>query len=314
MPSPKTKLLQRRHIEALVAVGDRRSVHQAARELDMPQPVVSRLLAEAESLLGTRVFERSSHGSKPTTQGHTVLALARITLRGIERLNDALLEDGPSVRLGCIPRAMHTLMPRLLDRMYPATDTRTTDGGEPNFHLKVVEGSSRKLFDSVSEGSLDFAILRCPLRDAGSGDGLLAERLYDERTVIICSAANKRVPTGPIQLSRLVEHSWVLPEVETTSRFAFDQFWSDHGLPQIHPVIETRSFESNLALVTGTQLISIAPESVARVHAGFGVLRIVRVSRTLPGNPVMLAFNEGACADPVLSRFRDMVREIARAL
>jgi molybdenum-dependent DNA-binding transcriptional regulator ModE len=69
MTQSTKKLLQRRHIQALVAVGDSRSVlHRAARELGMPQPAVSRLLAEAEQILGARLFERSSHGSKPTAQ------------------------------------------------------------------------------------------------------------------------------------------------------------------------------------------------------------------------------------------------------
>jgi DNA-binding transcriptional LysR family regulator len=314
--SPKKKLLQRRHIEALVAIADGRSVHQAARGLGVPQPVVSRLLAEAESVLGARLFERSSHGSKPTLQGEGVLARARFVLRGIERLDEAIAASGPSVRLGCIPRAMHTLMPRLLDRMHPNTGAgaQSASAGQADFHLNVAEGSSKALLDGIARGSMDFAILRCALRSADAADDLVAERLYDERTVIICAAAHHGIPTGPVTLDELVTQRWALPEADTTSRVAFDQFWSDHGLPQIRPVIETRSFESNLALVAGTRLISIAPESVARVHAGFGLLRILRVRRELPGNPVMLAFNRMAAEDPVLNGFRTIVHAVAREL
>ena len=42
---------------ALVAVGDSQSVHRAARDLGVPQPVLSRLLAEAEALIGARLFD-----------------------------------------------------------------------------------------------------------------------------------------------------------------------------------------------------------------------------------------------------------------
>ncbi len=79
-------------------------------------------------------------------------------------------------------------------------------------------------------------------------------------------------------------------------------------------MIETRSFESNLALVAGTRLISIAPESVARSHASFGMLRILKVRQALPANPVMLAFSRMAEEDPVLNSFRQMIHEAARAL
>lgn len=311
MTSSPKKPLQRRHIEALVAVGDGHSVHRAARDLGVPQPVLSRLLAEAEALLGARLFERSSHGSKPTVQGETVLSRARFVLRAIERLNDVIAEAGPPIQLGCIPRAMHTLMPRLLARMYPVAPAQAA---EAPFRFRVVEGSSRMLFDAIAAGSLDFAILRSTTRAASDDDDLVVERLYDERTVIICAADHPTILDRPVALSRLVGHGWALPEAETTSRVAFDEFWSAHGLPQIRPVIETRSFESNLALVAGTRLISIAPESIARSHVGFGVLRILEVRRALPANPVMLAFNRMAAEDPVLNGFRQMIHETARAL
>jgi DNA-binding transcriptional LysR family regulator len=315
MTAPPKKLLQRRHIEALVAVGDGLSVHRAARDLGVPQPVLSRLLAEAEAVLGARLFERSSHGSKPTVQGQEVLSHARFVLRAIERLNAVVADARPTIQLGCIPRAMHTLMPGLLSSLYPgATGDAQANSIEAGFHFRVVEGSSRMLFDAIFAGSLDFAILRSAARTASGDDDLVVERLYDERTVIICAADHPDIPDTPVALSRLVNHAWALPEAETTSRVAFDAFWDEHGLPQIRPVIETRSFESNLAVVAGTRLISIAPESIARSHVSFGMLRIVKVRRALPANPVMLAFNRMAEEDPGLNDFRRRIHQTARTL
>ncbi len=230
MTSSPKKPLQRRHIEALVAVGDGHSVHRAARDLGVPQPVLSRLLAEAETLLGARLFERSSHGSKPTVQGETVLSRARFVLRAIERLNDVIAEAGPPIQVGCIPLAMHTLMPLLLARMYPARPTDSpAQRAEAPFHFRVIEGTSRMLFDAITAGSLDFAILRSTIKAASGDDDLVVERLYDERTVIICADGHPTIPDGPIALSRLADHGWALPEVETASRVAFDEFWSAHG-------------------------------------------------------------------------------------
>ncbi|MCY0852674.1 LysR family transcriptional regulator [Cupriavidus sp. D39] len=314
MPSLPNRPLQRRHIEALVAVGDSHSVHRAARELGVPQPVLSRLLAEAENLLGARLFERSSHGSMPTAQGKAVLSQARFVLRAIERLNDAIADpQRRPIQLGCIPRAMHTLMPGLLARLYPAVpmDTTSAQAADTPYQFRVVEGSSKMLFDQIAAGSLDFAILRSTTRD--DGDDLVVERLYEERTVIVCAAGHPTIPAGPIHLSRLVGQGWALPDAETSSRVTFETFWNEHGLPRIRPVIETRSFESNLALVAGTSLVSIAPESVARSHVAFGLLRIVKLRRPLPANPVMLAFNRMAIEDPLLSGFREMIHQTARA-
>jgi DNA-binding transcriptional LysR family regulator len=310
MKSSSKKPLQRRHIEALVAVGDSRSVHRAARELGMPQPAVSRLLAEAENLLGTRLFERSSHGSKPTVQGEAVLAQARFVLRGMERLNDVVTETGPTIKLGCIPRAMYTLMPRLLDRMYPqTTDESTTHSA--SFRFSVTEGSSTSLLEALSRGSLDFAILRSTSGSTGLGDDLIVEPLYDDRIVVVCAAENPALPTTPVTLARLAEQGWVLPDSQTTSRAAFDRFWSEHSLPPVRPAIEVRSFEANMALVAGTRFISIAPESIVRRHAAFGVLRILKVRPALPASPVMLAFNRQVEDSSVLNGFRKLIHDTA---
>ncbi|WP_454692364.1 LysR family transcriptional regulator [Achromobacter aloeverae] len=298
----KKKSLQRRHIEALVAVDDNRSVHRAAGALGVPQPVLSRLLGEAEALVGARLFERSSHGSVPTAQGRLILPRARFALRTMERLNDLTTEDAPPIRLGCIPRAMHTLLPKLLERVYP-------DGGH-DMRFEVREGNSLALFNALAASELDFAILRGNVQH--ESDELAIERLFDERTVIYCAADHPGIPEGQVSLPRLAALDWTLPERGTTSRGAFDAFWSEHGLPPIRPLMETRSFEANLALVAASRLISIAPESIVRRHVGFGVLRIVKVRRALPVNPVMLAFHRLAEADPVLSRFRAYVLEAAR--
>jgi DNA-binding transcriptional LysR family regulator len=313
MPTSSKKPLQRRHIEALVAVGDSQSVHRAARELGMPQPVLSRLLGEAETLIGARLFERSSHGSEPTSQGRTVLARARFVLRMIERLNDVLSDTAPPIQLGCIPRAMHTLIPRLLARIYPEAGA-DSGGDEAAWRFQVREGVSTTLFDAVAAGELDFAIVRGGTHMVGGGDELVVERLYDERTVVFCAAGNSTIPAGAVPLARLAGAGWTLPERDTHSRTAFEVFWNEHDLPALRPVIETRSFEASLALVAATRLVSIAPESIVRRHVDFGVLRIVKVRRALPSNPVMLAYSRMAEEDPALSSFRRIIHEAARTL
>ncbi|GAC1409731.1 MAG: LysR family transcriptional regulator [Burkholderiaceae bacterium] len=313
MTSASKKLLQRRHVEALVEIGNSHSVHRAARNLGMPQPVLSRLLSEAEVLLGMQLFERSSHGSKPTPQGEAVLSHARFLLRAFERLNAVVANAKPTIQLGCIPRAMHTLMPQMLAIMYSAVEMRShAQPAAPQCCFRVIEGTSRTLFDAIAAGSLDFAILRSGA--SADDDDRMVEHLYDERTVIVCAAPHERIPVGPVALSRLASEGWALPEAETTSRVAFNEFWHAHGLAPVKPVIETRSFESNLALVVKTRLISIAPESIARSYVDYGVLRIVKLRRALPSIPVMLAFSRMVEADPVLNGFRQLIHKAAATI
>ena len=278
------KPLQRRHIEALVAIGDHGSVHSAASALNMAQPALSRILAEAEDILDGRVFERSVRGSVPTEKGKAVLAQARFTLQSIQRLENAAHASGPLVRLGCIPRAMHSVMPQLLSRMRAGSDA-------PPFQLQVTENGSVALFEELRQEKLDFAIMRHVSGAAGLGDDYVADKLYDERPIIVCSADNPAFGKQPMRLAQLAEQEWILPQPQSTSRQVLDKFWRDRNLPAIKSVIETRTFESNLALVAQTPFISIVPESVGRRHAELGLVKVIDVRPKLPASEVMLVYN-----------------------
>jgi DNA-binding transcriptional LysR family regulator len=200
-------------------------------------------------------------------------------------------------------------MPALLQRVYPAQPRVRADRAI-DLRFRLTEGSSKALFEAVASGRLDFAILRAVAEDVDER-GLVADRLYEERTVIICAANNDALPAATVTLARLAEHDWVLPDADTASRGVFDRFWSERGLPLVRPLIEARSFETNLALVAKTRFLSIAPESVARRHEASGAVRILHSRPALPSSPVVLVHAKSAAADPLLAGFRAAVHEAA---
>jgi len=311
IPIPK-KPLQRRHIEAMVAVADHGSVHRAAISLDMPQPALSRLLAEAEDRLGGRIFGRSVHGTTPTAQGTVVLAQARFMLRSIERLDRVIDPSRAAIKLGCIPRAMHSVMPHVLNRMHARPLKDQEADALPLFRLNVTEESSTVLFHQIRKEKLDFAILRHVADAVGIGHGFNVEKLYDERPVIVCSNNNPRFKSNTIRLEQLADQEWILPSMETTSREVLDKFWREQGLPPIRSVIETRTFESNLALVAETPFISIVPELLARRHERLKLIRILNVRPALPASAVMLVYNQTVKDDVLLEAFRELIHAAVR--
>jgi DNA-binding transcriptional LysR family regulator len=285
---------QRRHLQALLAIADAGSMHKAAQQLGMAQPAVSRTLAEIERSLGARIFERGAGGSTPTRRGQTLLAQARATLGGLRRMDQIAQGHGASVRLGCIPRAVHTLMPLLLPRL-----------GSMQLHLS--EDGSPALQQGVERGALDMAVMRHVAGAAGIGGPLEAQRLYEESPVVICRPGHALASRRTLTWAALADHAWVLPAVGTTTRALLDSFWQQTGTTPIRPVLETRSFESSVALVAGTEVLSIIPDSIARLHERGGRVRRLRVAPSLPSTAVMLVFDAGATQDPVLAECRDLV-------
>jgi DNA-binding transcriptional LysR family regulator len=298
--------LQRRHLEAVVAVAEHRSVHAASRALGMPQPALSRLLSEAEALLGdTHLFERSSQGSRPTGKGERLVAHARFVLQGMQRLAEVAGESQSAVRVGCIARAMHTLMPLVLNRVRPEK------GPGAAVQVKLAEASSTELLESLARAELDFAIVR-GVGGAGLASELEMEPLYNEHTAIVCAPGHRIGSEERVSLSSLAAEEWVLPRRPTGSRILFDAFCSRHGLQPIAPVIEARSFETSLALVEKTRFLAIVPEPIARRYAQLGLVRVLRTREVLPAAPMMLAYATAAMDDPVLRKLRTIIREAAR--
>ena len=186
------------------------------------------------------------------------------------------------------------------------------DGAGPDsFRLEVSEDSSAGLLDALARGRLDFAILRHISGAAGVGGGLRAEHLYDERSRIVCAAENPLAAARSVSLARLSAYGWVLPSRETISREVFDSFWSGQGLQPVRQVIETRSFESIVALVRQSRFVSLLPESIAVRQAALGVVRIVRARPQLPVCPVMLVSDPLAVEDPALRRLHALVHTAA---
>lgn len=94
------------HLQYLIEIERVSSISQAAMNLYISQPNLSRILREIEEDLGFSVFERSSRGVTPTAQGAVFLQHAHTILREMESI--ALLGPRRSqtdrLRV-CLPRS-----------------------------------------------------------------------------------------------------------------------------------------------------------------------------------------------------------------
>lgn len=80
--------LSLRQARAIDAVARARSFDEAARLLNVSQPVVSRLIAAAEVLVGMPLFQRGWSGTEPTAWGERILGHCSAALELIMRAED----------------------------------------------------------------------------------------------------------------------------------------------------------------------------------------------------------------------------------
>ncbi len=302
MPKSRITLLPPRQLEAVVAVARWGSVHAASRELGIPQPAVSRLVSATERTLGVTLFSRSRQGTAPTETGERVVRQITFALQALRDVAQVATEPEPIVRLGCIPRVTHVLLPHLLAQL--------AEGGA-GFKLRVSVGTSNELTADLEAARLDFIIA---LRATTVAESLTleADDLYSERTVVVCGKDNVDIPKTTCSLAQLGQSPWVLPKSGFHSRDLIDGLMASAGRPPIVPVIETNYFETGLSIVAATRYLALAPEFAARRFEKLKMVRIVPTRPALGSSPVMLQYWEGQRAHPAYAAFRSAVTRAAR--
>ncbi len=143
-----------RQLQYVVAVAETASFRGAAARCAVSQPSLSAQVAEAESALGVRLFERDSRGVLVTAAGQEIVERARRILTEADDLTVAARRYvdplAGTLRIGIIP----TLAPYLLPLAAPALHEAF-----PRLTVIWLEDKTPALADSLASGALDGALL-----------------------------------------------------------------------------------------------------------------------------------------------------------
>ena len=73
------------HLKVVMAVAEWGSMAKAAKHLAISQPVVSKVIADLEDVLGVRLFDRSPQGVEPTPYGRAFLKRSIAVFEDLQR-------------------------------------------------------------------------------------------------------------------------------------------------------------------------------------------------------------------------------------
>ncbi|WP_326948166.1 MULTISPECIES: LysR family transcriptional regulator [unclassified Amycolatopsis] len=209
--------LELRHLRALVAVADTRSLTRAARVLRVSQPALSGLLRRVERSVGGLLFVRSPTGCVPTPLGADVVAEARTVLAGVSALTERIGEQrapaGP-LRVGGYCGFLHLAVSRWLR-------------DQPWCHgVSVQEDQDEAVaLARVAAGSLDLALVYLPpLPDAVVPDGVGSVVVHPREPVFVILAHDHPLARSrTVPFAGLAEHPWADDPPGTTRWSAYLQ-------------------------------------------------------------------------------------------
>ena len=232
-------------LRLFVRVARTGSFSRAGRELDVPQPSVSRVIASLEREVGCSLLIRSTRAVVLTDAGHEYLSRIEPILSALEEANQAMRGTGELqgiLRVG-LPSslALREVVPKLGEFM----------DQHPSLRMELVMEDRRQ--DLLKEG-VDVAIRLGPLTDSG----LIARRIGMNQRLLVASPAYLAKAGTPAAPTELVDHSVIIGPPGVTSRgWVFERKGRQASIRVQGRLVTTLNEGATAAAVAGLGIVSM---------------------------------------------------------
>ena len=189
-----------RQIEAFAAVAELHSFSAAAERMGMTAQAVSQLVAELESLLSFRLFERTTRRVSLSSAGRDFLPSAETMLRHVHAVesaaDDVRNRAAGLVRIGAPLVLASTAVPAAIKAFHAQ---------RPKVVVRVRDISVDGLVDAVAAGDVDLAVGP----DRPTGPDVIAQALFDSPWVLWCSPEHPLARRRTLKWSDVQGHALV---------------------------------------------------------------------------------------------------------
>ncbi|NYE95794.1 DNA-binding transcriptional LysR family regulator [Psychromicrobium silvestre] len=240
------------------------NMSQAARNLYVSQPGLSRSLAALEEELGVELFLRRGRGLQLSAAGRTFLQSVQAVEALLVQAKESLAEDAAPgtglIRLGYLGSLGWDLLPQLVHSYRQR---------HPQIRFQLLEGAAGELRDRLESGELDLLLSMPPLVD----HAVQYTKILEQTLVALLPTGHRLARRKRLSLEELLGEEFLALRQGNTLREVFDGACRSSGLsPRI-------GFESDsVATVRG---LVAAGEGVALLPAVEGGLQgVVEVAVT----------------------------------
>lgn len=294
-----------RDLHILLAVVQCKSMAKAAKQLAISRPVVSKVIADLEHVLGVSLLDRDRHGAEPTVygaallkRGSTVFDELREGVKDIELLADPTAGE---IRIGSTPPLSASFVAAVVDQLckrYPRI----------RFHIEVSE--TEWLRRNLIERNVDLLIVR---KYGGRvPDELSFEKLYEDPFVVAAGAQSPWARRRKIELSELANEWWAMPPSESQPGSFFAEAFRAKGLDFPRVKVVAFPIEVRTSLLATGRFLTIVPRSVLRFSSKPASIKELPTELPVTG-PVGLLTVRKRALSPAGQLFIQCARAIANA-
>jgi LysR family transcriptional regulator, regulator for genes of the gallate degradation pathway len=294
------------HVRALMAIAEHRSIETAAQRLGISASSLTRAARDLEAVLRRTLFHPGLQGLTPTKPAAELarrfgLACHELTyateeiatLKGVST-SRVVIGTLPLFPVDLIACSVNDLL-----RIYPGT------------RVLVVEGAYLALLDDLRAGKIDFLV--SVLRRPSWAEDVDEEPLFRDPYAIIARRGHPLSRRQNITLQDLAGYEWVLPELGTPRRTAFERMFAD-VTPPPKASIETRSIEFQRSILSASDRVSIVTRQETLLEERMGLLAALPFTPPVSRNADGIATRANWKPTIVQLAFLDLLRRNASDL
>lgn len=290
--------MELRDLRAFVAVLDLGGMTRAARRLHVVQSAVSQAIKRLEHEFGLQLLERRSDGVVPTAAGEELGRHARRIIFGVERI-DAEMASYKRQARGLVGIGVASTLASIV----VAPLVRAVDEQLPGVSLRIKEGVTAELLESLRLGRLDVVALVLPVSTEELP--LVTTGVLELRVIV--SPDHRLADRDAVRFQELGDEPWISFAPSNPARRWLDDHARRAGFrPDVASEIETLA--QLKAFVQAGHGIGLLPLETVALEVRAGMLRAIRADEPTP------VIEHGYAYDPEHSgHTAEQVREVLDA-
>jgi DNA-binding transcriptional LysR family regulator len=194
-------------LTAFAEIVDTGSFSQAAQNLHLTQPAISKRIAKLEQALGTPLLDRIGRHIKPTEAGTELLGHSKKIFADISQAERAIREMSSEVSGNLHIATSHHIG---LHRLPPIL--KTFSDRYPSVKMQIEFTDSEKAHTLVSDGDVELAIITLALEE---NNQLKSTELWPDPLIVMAATTHPLATVKNLSLVELAKYSCVLPGLDT---------------------------------------------------------------------------------------------------
>jgi DNA-binding transcriptional LysR family regulator len=297
--------LKLQHLKVVMAVAEWGSMAKAAKHLTISQPVVSKVIADLEHVLGVHLFDRSPQGVEPTPYGRALLkrsvAIFDDLRTSVEEIRFLADPTSGELRIGSTEPLLAGLGAAVMERLWQQ---------HPRINFRVVEAdSSTLLARELPERRVELAIV--PLI-AGVSEELEATILFQDHLRLVVGMKSPWAQRRRLTLTELTGEPWCVAPSSIGSLIT-DAFRAN-GLRTPRIAMTTTNAHLLFQLLETGRFIGHFGDRLLHFYSNRFALKRLPVELPIAPFSVAVIALKNRTISPVARRFLDCAREVAASV